>query len=174
MSIYNIVTKEDKLLRKVCKPVPEITPNVKKLLDNMLETMYESNGVGLAAPQVGILKRVVVVDIGEEGPGPLKLINPEILERSGEQNGPEGCLSCPGMWGDVKRSKYVKVKALTPEGQKSSSKGKIIWPEHCSMKSIIWTVFYLLILQPILNINGRRWFHCALCLWELRILPYSR
>ena len=109
MSIYNIVTKEDKLLRKVCKPVPEITPNVKKLLDNMLETMYESNGVGLAAPQVGILKRVVVVDIGEEGPGPLKLINPEILERSGEQNGPEGCLSCPGMWGDVKRSKYVSV-----------------------------------------------------------------
>ena len=124
MSIYNIVTKEDKLLRKVCKPVPEITPNVKKLLDNMLETMYESNGVGLAAPQVGILKRVVVVDIGEEGPGPLKLINPEILERSGEQNGPEGCLSCPGMWGDVKRSKYVKVKALTPEGQEIIIEGE--------------------------------------------------
>ena len=124
MSIYNIVTKEDKLLRKVCKPVPEITPNVKKLLDNMLETMYESNGVGLAAPQVGILKRVVVVDIGEEGPGPLKLINPEILERSGEQNGPEGCLSCPVMWGDVKRSKYVKVKALTPEGQEIIIEGE--------------------------------------------------
>lgn len=124
MSIYNIVTKEDKLLRKVCKPVPEITPNVKKLLDNMLETMYESNGVGLAAPQVGILKRVVVVDIGEEGPGPLKLINPEILERSGEQNGPEGCLSCPGMWGDVKRSKYVKVKALTLEGQEIIIEGE--------------------------------------------------
>ena len=124
MSIYNIVTKEDKLLRKVCKPVPEITPNVKKLLDNMLETMYESNGVGLAAPQGGILKRVVVVDIGEEGPGPLKLINPEILERSGEQNGPEGCLSCPGMWGDVKRSKYVKVKALTPEGQEIIIEGE--------------------------------------------------
>ena len=111
-------------MRKVCKPVPEITPNVKKLLDNMLETMYESNGVGLAAPQVGILKRVVVVDIGEEGPGPLKLINPEILERSGEQNGPEGCLSCPGMWGDVKRSKYVKVKALTPEGQEIIIEGE--------------------------------------------------
>lgn len=124
MSIYNIVTKEDKLLRKVCKPVPEITPNVKKLLDNMLETMYEPIGVGLAAPQVGILKRVVVVDIGEEGPGPLKLINPEILERSGEQNGPEGCLSCPGMWGDVKRSKYVKVKALTPEGQEIIIEGE--------------------------------------------------
>lgn len=124
MSIYNIVTKEDKLLRKICKPVPEITPNVKKLLDNMLETMYNSNGVGLAAPQVGILKRLVVVDIGEEGPGPLKLINPEILERSGVQNGPEGCLSCPGMWGDVKRSKYVKVKALNPEGEEIIIEGE--------------------------------------------------
>jgi len=117
MSIYNIVTKEDKLLRKTCKAVPEITPNVKKMLDNMLETMYASKGVGLAAPQVGVLKRLVVIDVGEEGPGPLKLINPEILERSGEQNGPEGCLSCPGIWGDVKRSKHVKVKALNPEGE---------------------------------------------------------
>lgn len=124
MSIYNIVTKEDKLLRKICKPVPEITPNVKKLLDNMLETMYNSNGVGLAAPQVGILKRLVVVDIGEEGPGPLKLINPEILERSGVQDGPEGCLSCPGMWGDVKRSQYVKVKALNPEGEEIIIEGE--------------------------------------------------
>lgn len=124
MSIYNIVTKEDKLLRKICKPVPEITPNVKKLLDNMLETMYNSNGVGLAAPQVGILKRLVVVDIGEEGPGPLKLINPEILERSGVQDGPEGCLSCPGMWGDVKRSRYVKVKALNPEGEEIIIEGE--------------------------------------------------
>ncbi len=117
MSIYNIVTKEDKLLRKTCKAVPEITPNVKKMLDNMLETMYAAKGVGLAAPQVGVLKRLVVIDVGEEGPGPLKLINPEILERSGEQNGPEGCLSCPGIWGDVKRSKHVKVKALNPEGE---------------------------------------------------------
>lgn len=117
MSIYNIVTKEDKLLRKTSKPVPEITPNVKKLLNNMLETMYATNGVGLAAPQVGILKRLVVIDVGEAGPGPLQLINPEILERSGTQNGPEGCLSCPGMWGDVKRSKYVKVKALNPDGE---------------------------------------------------------
>ena len=124
MSIYNIVTKEDKLLRKICKSVPEITPNVKKLLDNMLETMYNSNGVGLAAPQVGILKRLVVVDIGEEGPGPLKLINPEILERSGVQDGPEGCLSCPGMWGDVKRSQYVKVKALNPEGEEIIIEGE--------------------------------------------------
>ena len=117
MGIYNIVTKEDKLLRKVSQPVPSITPNVLKMLDRMLETMYATHGVGLAAPQVGILKRAVVVDIGEEGPGPLKLINPEILERSGWQNGAEGCLSCPGMWGDVKRSKYVKVKALNEKGE---------------------------------------------------------
>ena len=116
MDLYEVVTKEDKLLRKKSMEVPTITPNVVRMLDRMLETMYEYNGVGLAAPQIGILKRAVVVDIGEDGPGPLKLINPVILERSGEQDGPEGCLSCPGMWGMVKRSYYVKVKALTPEG----------------------------------------------------------
>ena len=117
MAIYNIVTKEDNLLRKKSQAVPEITPNVIRLLDRMQETMYAANGVGLAAPQVGILKRVIVVDIGEDGPGALRLINPEILERSGSQNGPEGCLSCPGMWGDVKRSQYVKVKALNEHGE---------------------------------------------------------
>ena len=116
MDLYEVVTKEDKLLRKKSMEVPTITPNVVRMLDRMLETMYEYNGVGLAAPQIGILKRAVVVDIGEDGPGPLKLINPVILERSGEQDGPEGCLSCPGMWGMVTRSYYVKVKALTPEG----------------------------------------------------------
>ena len=124
MSVYNIVTKEDKILRKICKPIPEITPNVKKMLDRMLETMYASNGVGLAAPQVGILKRAVVVDVGEGGPGPLKLINPEIVERSGVQNGPEGCLSCPNMWGDVRRSQYVKVKATNPEGEEIIVEGE--------------------------------------------------
>lgn len=116
MDLYEVVTKEDKLLRKKSQEVPSITPNVVRMLDRMLETMYDFNGVGLAAPQVGILKRAVVIDIGEDGPGPLKLINPVILERSGEQDGAEGFLSCPGMWGMVKRSQYVKVKALTPEG----------------------------------------------------------
>ena len=124
MSVYNIVTKEDKILRKISKPIPEITPNVKKMLDRMLETMYASNGVGLASPQVGILKRAVVVDVGEGGPGPLKLINPEIVERSGVQNGPEGCLSCPNMWGDVRRSQYVKVKATNPEGEEIIVEGE--------------------------------------------------
>ncbi len=116
MDLYEVVTQEDKQLRKKSQEIPNITPNVVRMLDRMLETMYAYNGVGLAAPQIGILKRAVVVDIGEDGPGPLKLINPVILERSGEQDGPEGCLSCPGMWGNVKRSNYVKVKALTPEG----------------------------------------------------------
>ena len=124
MSVYNIVTKQDKILRKISKPIPEITPNVKKMLDRMLETMYASNGVGLAAPQVGILKRAVVVDVGEGGPGPLKLINPEIVERSGVQNGPEGCLSCPNMWGEVRRSQYVKVKATNPEGEEIIVEGE--------------------------------------------------
>ena len=124
MSVYNIVTKEDKILRKISKPIPEITPNVKKMLDRMLETMYASNGVGLAAPQVGILKRAVVVDVGEGGPGPLKLINPEIVERSGVQNGPEGCLSCPNMWGEVRRSQSVKVKATNPEGEEIIVEGE--------------------------------------------------
>ena len=104
MDLYEVVTKEDKMLRKRSQEVPSITPNVVRMLDRMAETMYAANGVGLAAPQIGILKRAVVVDIGEEGPGLLKLINPVILERSGEQEGM------------VKRSAYVKVQALTPEG----------------------------------------------------------
>lgn len=118
MAIYNIVTKEDDILRKVCSPVPKITPNVVKLLNNMLETMYASNGAGLAAPQVGVSKRLIVVDIGEGGPGPLLLINPEMVAYSGTQNGPEGCLSCPGIWGDVLRYNEITVKALNPNGEK--------------------------------------------------------
>ena len=113
MAIRTIRISTDEVLRKTCKEVKEITPNLLTLLDDMADTMYDANGVGLAAPQVGILKRVVVIDIGE---GLVELINPVILERSGEQDGPEGCLSCPGMWGMVKRSAYVKVQALTPEG----------------------------------------------------------
>ena len=118
MGIYNVVTKEDKILRQPCKPVPEVTPNVQKLLNNMLETMYANNGVGLAAPQVGISKRVIVVDVGEErGNGALKLVNPEIIAYSGTQNGPEGCLSCPNIYGDVIRHEKVTVKALDENGQ---------------------------------------------------------
>ena len=118
MGVYNVVTKEDKILRQICKPVPEVTPNVQKLLNNMLETMYATNGVGLAAPQVGISKRVIVVDVGEErGNGAMKLVNPEIVDYSGTQDGPEGCLSCPNIYGNVVRHAKVTVKALDENGQ---------------------------------------------------------
>ena len=112
MAIRVIRTEEDPVLRKISKPVKEVTPKIITLIDDMLDTMYEAMGVGLAAPQVGILKRIVVIDVGE---GPIVLINPEILETSGEQTGDEGCLSVPGMAGQVTRPNYVKVKAMDEE-----------------------------------------------------------
>ena len=102
----------DEVLTKKCKEVTAMTPRTMFLIEDMIDTMYEANGVGLAAPQVGILKRIVVIDVGE---GPMVLINPEILETSGEQTGSEGCLSVPGKAGEVTRPNYVKVKALNEE-----------------------------------------------------------
>ena len=112
MAIRVIRTEEDPVLRKISKPVKEVTPKIITLIDDMLDTMYEAMGVGLAAPQVGILKRIVVIDVGE---GPIVLINPEILETSGEQTGDEGCLSVPGKSGVVTRPDHVKVKAFDCE-----------------------------------------------------------
>ena len=109
MAVRQIRVIGDEVLNKKCKPVKEMTPRTAELIEDMFETMYEANGVGLAAPQVGILKRIVVIDIGD---GPIILINPEILMTSGEQTGEEGCLSVPGMSGQVTRPNYVKVKAL--------------------------------------------------------------
>ena len=109
MAIRVIRTEEDPVLRKISKPVKEVTPKIITLIDDMLDTMYEAMGVGLAAPQVGILKRIVVIDVGE---GPIVLINPEILETSGSQTGQEGCLSVPGKCGQVTRAEHVKAKAL--------------------------------------------------------------
>lgn len=109
MAIREIRTQGDEVLTKVCKEVKALTPRTLVLIEDMLETMYEAMGVGLAAPQVGILKRIVVIDVGE---GPIVLINPEILETSGEQTGDEGCLSVPGLAGRVTRPNYVKVRAL--------------------------------------------------------------
>lgn len=109
MALRKIRTEGDPVLTKVSRPVTEMTPKLRTLIFDMLDTMYEEMGVGLAAPQVGILKRVVTIDIGD---GPMVLINPEILETSGEQTGDEGCLSVPGMAGQVTRPNYVKVKAL--------------------------------------------------------------
>ena len=108
MAIRKIRELGDDILRKRCKPVKEMTPKTKELIEDMIDTMYEADGVGLAAPQVGILKRIVVMDVGE---GPIVMINPEILETSGEQTGQEGCLSVPGKAGIVSRPNYVKARA---------------------------------------------------------------
>ncbi len=108
MAIRNIRTLGDAILKKEAKEIKEMTPKIEQLIDDMFETMYEANGVGLAAPQVGIRKRLVVIDCGEEV---YVLINPVILETDGEQTGNEGCLSVPGKCGVVTRPNYVKVKA---------------------------------------------------------------
>ncbi len=111
MALRQVRIYGDEKLKKVCRPVQMMTPRTKMLIRDMLDTMYDLNGVGLAAPQVGVLKRIVVIDIGDEH-GAYALINPEILETSGEQTGQEGCLSLPGQAGMVTRPNYVRVKAL--------------------------------------------------------------
>lgn len=109
MALRTIRVQGDSVLTKKSRTVDKMTPRIGELITDMLDTMYDAMGVGLAAPQVGILKRIVVIDVGE---GPIVLINPEILETSGEQTCDEGCLSVPGMAGQVTRPNYVKVKAL--------------------------------------------------------------
>ena len=113
MAIRQIRTIGDEILRKECKPVKEMTPRLKELIEDMFETMYETGGVGLAAPQVGILKQIVVIDV-EDG-NQYVLINPEITETEGEQTGPEGCLSVPGKSGTVTRPEKVTVKAYNED-----------------------------------------------------------
>ena len=112
MALRKIREIGDPILNKTCKEVKEVTDRTKDLIDDMFETMYEAQGVGLAAPQVGILKRIVVIDCGDD---PLLLINPEVLETSGEQTGQEGCLSVPGKAGIVTRPNYAKVKAYNED-----------------------------------------------------------
>ena len=113
MAIRQIRTIGDEILRKECKPVKEMTPRLKELIEDMFETMYETGGVGLAAPRVGILKQIVVIDV-EDG-NQYVLINPEITETEGEQTGPEGCLSVPGKSGTVTRPEKVTVKAYNED-----------------------------------------------------------
>ena len=115
MGIRNLRTMGDECLRKKCKEIKSISPRIRILAEDMLDTMYAANGVGLAAPQVGILKRMVVIDV--DGEHPYILINPEILETSGEQTGYEGCLSVPGKSGIVTRPNYAKVRATGLDGK---------------------------------------------------------
>ena len=109
MALRQVRIMGDPVLEKICRPVKEMTPRIKELIQDMLDTMYDAEGVGLAAPQVGILRRIVVIDVGE---GPIVMINPEILVTEGSQTGSEGCLSLPGQAGTVTRPGYVKVRAL--------------------------------------------------------------
>ena len=112
MAIRTIREWPDELLKKTCKPVKEMTPRLKELVQDMIETMHEASGVGLAAPQVGILKRIFVVDISEEGNEPYVCVNPEILEKEGEQFDYEGCLSLPGYSGKVRRAERIRLRAF--------------------------------------------------------------
>ena len=123
MGMRKILTDKEPALHKVCKPVEKFDFKLHKLLDDMAETLAEANGVGLAAPQVGILRRVVIVDTGEEI---LELVNPTMLETSGEQVGAEGCLSVPGKYGLVKRPNYAKVRAQDRDGNWFEAEGEAL------------------------------------------------
>ena len=112
MALREIREQGDAVLNKICKEVTEMTDRTRVLIEDMIETMHDAEGVGLAAPQVGILKRIVVIDVSEDANDPIVMINPEIIETSGEQKGSEGCLSVPGMVGIVTRPDYAKAKAL--------------------------------------------------------------
>ena len=115
MAKLKIVKMGDDVLRKVCRPVEKITPRIVTLLDDMIETMRDADGVGLAAPQVGILRRIAVIEVE---PGEvIELINPKIIAYAGEQEEQEGCLSIPGRWGITKRPKHVTVRALNRKGE---------------------------------------------------------
>ena len=122
MAIRQVRTIGDEILTKECKKVKEITPRIQELIEDMFETMYEANGVGLAAPQVGVLKQIVVIDVDDENQ--YVLINPEIIEESGSQTGPEGCLSVPGKSGTVTRPNHVKVRAFDENMQEYELEGE--------------------------------------------------
>lgn len=121
MAIRQIVKEGDSVLTKKCREVTKFDDRLSTLIDDMIETLHLANGAGLAAPQVGVLRRVVIVDVGE---GPIELVNPKIIAYSGEQESLEGCLSCPGEWGITRRPNYVKVKAQDRNGNEFTVEGK--------------------------------------------------
>lgn len=124
MALRTIRVMGDDLLYQKSREVKQMTPRIRTLIDDMLETLYDSQGVGLAAPQVGVLKQVVVIDVSEDGTEPIILINPEITETSGEQTGYEGCLSVPGKSGIVTRANYCKVKAYNEDMEEIAVEGE--------------------------------------------------
>ena len=149
MGIRKILTDKEPALHKVCRPVDSFDRKLHKLLDDMKETLEAANGVGLAAPQVGILRRVVIVDTGEEI---LELVNPELIETDGEQEGPEGCLSVPGKYGLVKRPYYAKVRAQDRNGNWFEAEGEeLIGRCFCHEQDHLDGILYTQVMERFLS-----------------------
>lgn len=149
MGLRKILTDKEPALHKVCKPVTSFDRKLHKLLDDMRETLEEAQGVGLAAPQVGILRRVVIVDTGEEI---LELVNPTLIETDGEQEGPEGCLSVPGRYGLVKRPYYAKVRAQDRYGEWFEAEGeKLIGRCFCHELDHLDGILYTQVMERFLT-----------------------
>ena len=149
MGLRKILTDKDPALHKVCRPVTNFDKRLHKLLDDMVETLVDSGGVGLAAPQVGILRRVVVVDTGE---GIVELVNPTLIETDGEQVGPEGCLSVPGKYGLVKRPYYAKVRAQDRNGDWFEAEGEeLIGRCFCHELDHLDGILYTEIMERLLT-----------------------
>ena len=178
MALRHIVLQGDEILTKECKKVTEFNRRLHQLLDDMKETLIDANGVGLAAPQVGILRRVVLVDTGDEV---LELINPSLLETSGEQVGAEGCLSVPGKYGLVKRPNYAKVRAQDRDGNWFEAEGEeLIARCFCHELDHLDGILYTEVMERFLteeeleaqeeesSDKGEK--PCELCLWARRTL----
>ncbi|MFS0839425.1 peptide deformylase [Paenibacillus sp. UNC499MF] len=155
MAIRMIVKEGDSVLRETAKQVTKFNSNLHKLLDDMADTMYDAPGVGLAAPQVGILKRVIVMDVGDEN-GLIEIVNPVVVEQSGEQIGPEGCLSIPGLEGEVKRPFKVKVKGQDRNGEEFELEGeellaRCIMHEVDHLNGVLFTDLAIRVYRPELE-----------------------
>ena len=152
MALRKILTDKEPALHKVCKPVTAFDDKLHKLLDDMTETLIESGGVGLAAPQVGILRRVFLVDVGMDENEIVEFINPEIIETDGEQVGPEGCLSVPGKYGLVKRPYYAKVRAQDRNGEWFEAEGEeLIGRCFCHENDHLDGVIYTEVMERLLT-----------------------
>ena len=152
MGLRKILTDKEPALHKTCRPVTEFDSKLHKLLDDMQETLEEANGVGLAAPQVGILRRVFLVDVGAEDNEIVEFINPEIIETDGEQVGPEGCLSVPGKYGLVKRPYYAKVRAQDRNGEWFEAEGEeLIGRCFCHENDHLDGIIYTEVMERLLT-----------------------
>ena len=152
MGLRKILTDKEPALHKVCKSVTDFDSKLHKLLDDMAETLIESGGVGLAAPQVGILRRVFLVDVGMDENEIVEFINPEIIEIDGEQIGPEGCLSVPGKYGLVKRPYYAKVRAQDRNGEWFEAEGEeLIGRCFCHENDHLDGIIYTEVMERLLT-----------------------